>query len=257
MAETFVPAWIGANRPGEHDAAYGSPGLAVEALRNEDDKWIDQGYPDGVQRVYRPGGSSTAMQGNQVALAASNPAAVRADEKLAPGAPNYVGNELPTGQAFGPDDMALSPIPQDASNVRLDVTPNYSGPIGQPRAGSTSADNTRQSQRQNTFLVRPFDKLISEHPDALGRVMSPPPFAARPRVLATDIGGAFPSAGGHESTVGRGPGSLVNAQPNTIRLLPNAWDTNLTNDGGPAASTDVDPAQTAAARQAAVGWRAR
>lgn len=256
-ATTTNAGTVGASVPDAHALEYTSPGLTAQAERNSDDLAAYEALPIASQRYYRPGAIPGSLTGNQPANVAGNTEELNAATKLGPGSPNYQANELVTGLPFGPDSMAFSPIPETAINVREDVTPGtmIDPATLQARAGSTSMDNTRASVQQRTYLIRPFDKLISEHPDTIGRVIAPAPFAARPTVYADPINDAFPSAGGHFETAGRGPGVAVMSQPNTVRLLPNEWDETIVNTGGPTAY--ADPAASAVTVQRRAGWRAR
>ncbi len=254
MADNARPAWLNATSLGIHATVDGaSPDVALTtSARDGDEEFVrPSSFPGPAARFYRPGSLPGRLTGNQPANVVGNGAALLAETKLGPGSPNYYDNELPTGQPFGPDDVRLNPIPETAHNERDDATPVFNPGLTQARAGSTSADNTRASKHQRTFLMRPFDKLISEHPDALGRIIAPAPFAARPRQLAANLEGAFPSPGGSMKTNGAGGGVGVMSQPNTQRLLPNDWDEQLINTGG------TDQGQAAEDNRRAVGWRGR
>jgi hypothetical protein len=137
-------------------------------------------------------------------------------------------------------------------NQRTAVVLTPEDPPARARQGWTGADPTRIAQALRPIVQRPFDKGIADHPRAL-RTDQPSPLASRPRMGLGDVSGGQPFAGGQTGTQTAG----VGPQPNSFRILPQAWDALLVNTGGAAVSeSDPDPAYTAAAAQAGRRWRA-
>lgn len=134
---------------------------------------------------------------------------------------------------------ALTPAAVQQLNVRPELdTASGKTPGDRNRAGYTSADPSRPARMPFWTFLRPFDKWISDRlaPDGVTRFESPSPLASTPYLSADGVAGAVPSPGG-SAPIGVSAG--IGEQPNSVRLLPEPWDTYAVNDGGPAAAAGV------------------
>ena len=109
-----------------------------------------------------------------------------ADAHLGPGQPDPRRAESDKAAGPDPDD---APFAEHPRNVRHNVVIDPEAPPARTRAGWTGEDNTRADRQQVAFTVRPFDKLIADHPGAVTKAGQPSPLAARPPQRKTLIGG--------------------------------------------------------------------
>ena len=152
------------------------------------------------------------------------------------------------------DDLSATPeqIANTPAGVNL-VTPQNSPT--RIRVGTTGADNTRAATMSRWLFGRPFDQYISQTLGQTDKIPSAAPRASLPISYTTDIPGGIPAPGGRWRAAGMEP---IGIQPNSIRVLPRAWDALLVNnpdhgvgnDGGTDAS--VYHQSTLRAR----GWKA-
>lgn len=151
-------------------------------------------------------------------------------------------DEARSGHPSG-EDLALAPMVVEYHNERTHIVVAPEAAPDRPRQGFTGADPTRAAQMVRPYVLRPFDKGMAEHPTELDKVEFASPLATRPREYGA-IGSGYPTAGGSTGTDRPG----IGIQPNTFRIMPQAWDRLLVNTGGAAASeANPDPAYTAAA----------
>lgn len=116
-----------------------------------------------------------------------------------------------------------------------------------PKAGGTAADDYRPARRwTQTPSNRPFDKNGLRY-GMLGRHSLPSPLASTPLFYPADVANGVPTAGGHWAAPGMNP---VGIQKNTVRMIPQAWDTTLI---GP---TTGDPSAQIGSGYRARAWKA-
>lgn len=105
-----------------------------------------------------------------------------------------------------------------------------------PKAGGTAADDYRPARRwTQTPSMRPFDKNGFRY-GMLGRHSLPNPLASTPLFYPADVVNAVPTAAGHWAAPGMEP---VKIQRNTVRMVPQAWDTALISPTSGDASAQI------------------
>lgn len=240
----------------------GQVGAAVDATRGTSDDAPDpmgrvdytgdeflSGPPSlGSMRAFRLAGSVESMAGP----AQDTEAGQLAREHATRGGADPRRAEIDlVGAPYGPEDDTYKPAPEVTSNSRLPVNMAPQNPPERPRGGFTGADPARPAMTPRWLFMRLFDKgYSSDHPGRVEKIPQAPPRAASPLGYAEDVPGALPSPGGgfHNRREG------IGAQPNSFRIMPRPWDELLINIGAQGTG-QADPAQSAAAAQAARGWR--
>lgn len=152
------------------------------------------------------------------------------------------------GQAgtTGPTHESLRPAAEVLDNSRAEVTLRDQAAPERPRAGSTGADPARRSFMPRWLFFRPFDAWAQYGPAALDKIEQASPVASRPLSFSAPLADPEPFGGGSGATVMGG----WEDTPNTVRLLPQPWDTTTTT-----ATSDMGTGREAAAR--ARGWGLR
>lgn len=168
--------------------------------------------------------------------------------------PRAVWNtDTPAGEHAGPigaDAELRRPQTETLGNFRVEVDRDPQQAPMPPRAGSTGDDPARPAQLVGWTFLRAFDKWAAENlaPPGLDKVAYRSPLASRPIDYTNAVPGMLPSPGGGQATE---PVGRVGPQPNSVRLLPRAWDELLVNNGtGQAAAV-----QTSEQTRRATGWR--
>lgn len=182
--------------------------------------------PPRASRVWRqPANGDIPATNTDVGLA--TPQHQAAQDHLTHGQPDPRRGAA-TGFTGPPADYAASP--EHPVNVRDLVDMNPEPAPARNRQGFTGEDPTRAARFQPTYFLRPFDQAIAHH--GVTKASQPNPLAARPPERSRLAGGR-PSPSGSTGT-GMEP---VGPQPNTRRVVPGAWDVNLTNKGAEAPPT--------------------
>lgn len=145
--------------------------------------------------------------------------------------------------------------PDATANIRV-VDPHFVEPpiSDRPRAGWTSEDGTREPTGMPHWLyTRPFDKLMSSSLRG-NKVVQSDPIARRPYYAAQPVAGAVPSPMGGGAAYGMHAFGRF-SQPNSQRVLPDPWDSDVLNLGAPQTPSNPDPSAVASSAARAGGWR--
>jgi len=235
---------LGAAMPGAHTAA-ATPAV-VEVFGDELPNTSH--YAPRAARSYRGRQSFAPPQGPATAEShGSLPSA-----HVGYGSPDPRGVWGGTAGHTGPTDERLRPAEEvNLQQQAVPVVAHAEGPPMEFRAGGGGKDNTRSSRFALALFARPFDQWASYGPSATPKIPSASPLASRPLSYAESVRGALPAPGGG------GPTGMeaVGGQPNSVRLLPRAWDVALVNNGTAAPVADRNGGQVTSQR--AAGWRGR
>lgn len=248
-AETATPAQLGnALTPAAHAGTAAPVGYTVHGAD----------LPSGAQAIPAPR-SPNRYRARAVYGMGAGPATNAADSPV-PGE-HAGGGQADPRDAFGggagmtgPAEQ-LRPIPEQLTNepAALEVLGRSGADAPTTyRAGSTGADPSRPSRRPFVSWLRPFDQWAVYGPNStpkLPLVLS----VSTPLSYADEVAGGQPSPGGSGATTQAGIGT----QPNSFRLMPNKWDQNAVNTGGPLADQLGDTGAAAISSRRAGGWRAR
>lgn len=245
---TAAPAWAAPTAPQQHrqdatavpDAYRDAPAMPdiVSQAPREVRGWRARVYSTAAATPVEPATEST---GDQLAAAHARPGHPDPNDRELWDAGAQAGNPVT------PPQLAAIPtqLVNDPAGVNV-VTPTPA-PV-RPRQGFTGDDNTREAKRPFWSFLRAFDQWAARHPGGMDKHAEPAPTASTPRTFSHDVIGAVPSPGGGVAAPGMTPSGT---QPNSVRLLPRAWDTLLVNDG--AGQADVSAAVSSTQR--ARGWR--
>lgn len=244
---TAAPAWAAPTTPQQHrqdatvpDAYRDAPAMPdiVSQAPREARGWRARVYSTAAAVPVEPATEST---GDQLAAAHARP-----------GHPDPNDRELwdagaQAGYPVTPPEQAAMATQLVNDPAGLNVVTPAPAPV-RPRQGFTGDDNTREAKRPFWSFLRPFDKWAAEHPGGVDKHPEAGPTASIPPTYAYDVVGGVPAPGGGVASPGVTP---AGTQPNSVRLLPRAWDTLLVNDG--AGQGDVSAAVSSSLR--ARGWR--
>lgn len=238
----FTPDQIGdAITPEAHLASAPLPASVQDEMHRDDDLQ-PANYSPRESRSYRAvaygapaaGPATEAVMGSQI------------DAHTTAGRPDPRAVWGGTAGHPGATDESLRTSPEVLDNSRAVEAINVQPLIAQPKAGSTSADNTRESSMPRWLFFRPFDQWAQYGPAAVDKIPSASPLASRPLAFAAPLEHAIPSAGGTGDTLAQGD----SLGQNTVRYLPQPWDEDVV-------TTNVAATTSHDASQRARGWGLR
>jgi hypothetical protein len=151
-----------------------------------------------------------------------------------------------------PKQESLRPSPEYLANERTDRSPAIRVEIDRPRAGSIGTDPTRPSMVPTWLFNRPFDQWAEYGPaHGLPKIEQPSPLASTPLHFANPVPYSVPYAGGDAPTFMQ----PVGIQPNTMRIVPRAWDDLLVATGRGVDVPESVPIAGTEGQRRARGWR--